>query len=356
VKIVLTPWLRVDLDVVDANVERMQRRIAALGMRLRPHVKTHKLPFLALRQIACGAVGITCQKLSEAEVMAAAGVRDILISYELLGEERLRRLRRLRRTCRVAVIADSPAVVAGLRWAAADGPASEPGDALPVCVDCDTGYGRTGVSTPAEAVALAQEIAASPGLRFAGLFTYPTVPATTRPWLVAALQALRAAGLDAEVVSSGGTPGAAVAHQVPELTEYRPGTYVYNDRMMMACGAARLEDCALRVVTAVVAVHGPHRVVLDAGSKALAADLLQGEAAHGHGLIVEYPDARIHRLSEEHGHCDFSACSRLPAVGELVSVVPNHVCTVVNLFDRVSLYRGGRFQGVVSVAARGCSQ
>ncbi len=353
----LTPYIRADLDVVEANLRRMQARFDALGIRLRPHVKTHKLPRLALRQVELGAVGVTCQKLTEAEVMVDAGVGDVLLSYNMMGEERLRRLAHLRGRCRLTVVADSLPVIEGLAWAAsvpAPRGGADPGP-LPVLVDGDTGYGRTGVSSPAEAVALAREIASRPGLRFAGLFTYPNLP-TTRPWLLQALGGLAAAGLPAEVVSSGGTPGAAHAHEVPEVTEYRPGTYVFNDRMMVDRGAAALSDCALRVVSTVVSAHPPARVIVDAGSKALTSDLLRGSVEDGYGLIVEYPEARIHRLSEEHGHCDFSACDRLPAVGEVVTIVPNHVCPVVNLFDRVALFRGGSLQEVVPVAARGCSQ
>lgn len=361
----LTPYPRVDLDVMEANLRRMQAYADAHGIALRPHVKTHKLPHVALWQIALGAVGVTCQKLSEAEVMAAAGVGDILVSYNLLGERRLRGLAALRRRCHVAVVADSLTVIEGLAWAAALPVSGErergegtggPGP-LPVLIDGDAGhYGRTGVATPDEAVALAREVAARPGLRFGGLFVYPNLPATGA-WLREALRGLAAAGLKADVVSSGGTPGAFVAHETPEVTEYRVGTYVYYDRMMVARGVATLADCALRVAAQVVSVHRPARVVLDAGSKALTSDLLRtGDVAAGYGWVVEYPEARIHTLSEEHGHVDWSGCARLPAVGETVTIIPNHVCPVVNLYDRIAFYRGERLVEVVPVAARGCSQ
>jgi D-serine deaminase-like pyridoxal phosphate-dependent protein len=350
----LTPYLLVDLDVVERNLRRMQAYCNAHGIRLRPHVKTHKLPQLARRQVELGAVGITCQKLTEAEAMASAGLTDILISYNVLGEVRLRRLASLRRRARITAVADSVPVVEGLAWAAALSPAAGP---LPVLVEVDAvGYGRTGVGTPAEAVALAREIAARPTLRFAGLMAYPHRP-EARAWIREAVSLLTAHGLPPEVVSSGGTPAAWTAHETPEVNEYRVGTYVYNDRMMMDRGAATLADCALRVVSTVVAVHGAGRVVVDAGSKALSSDLLRpGWVEGGYGLIEEYPGARIHALSEEHGHCDFRDAGRLPVVGEIVHIVPNHVCAAVNLYDRVALARGGRIEEVVPIPARGCSQ
>ena len=233
----LTPALVVDVSCMERNLARMAAYCRDHGLALRPHVKTHKLPRLAHRQLALGAAGITCQKLGEAEVMVDAGCSDVLLSYEVVGERNLLRLGALARRCRLATVADSAAVVEGLAWAAA-----RAGVTLPVLVDGDTGYHRTGVTAPAEAVALAQTIDRTPGLELRGLFTYPTLPAT-QAWLREALAGLRAAGLAAEVVSSGGTPGALATHEVPEITELRVGTYIYNDRTMVRKGAAAgLED------------------------------------------------------------------------------------------------------------------
>ncbi len=346
----LTPALCIDVDRVEANLRRMQDYCSAHRLALRPHIKTHKLPAFARLQVRLGACGITCQKLGEAEVMADGGCDDILLSYEIVGRRNLRRLTDLAGRVRVTAVADSLAVALGLSEAA-----SRAGLTLDVLVDGDTGYHRTGVSTPALAVELAQRIAALPGLRFAGLFTYPTLPAT-RSWLALALEGLRAAGLPAGTVSSGGTPGALSTHEVPEITELRVGTYIYNDRATIRQGVAGPDDCAATVLATVVSANDPERVILDAGSKALAADLLQHDPGLGHGDIAGYPAAVVRRLYEEHAVVDMTACPRLPAVGERVSVLPNHICAAVNLYDEAALVRGAAVLEVVPIAARGCSR
>lgn len=346
----LTPALCVDVERVERNLARLQGYCTQHGLALRPHVKTHKLPHLARRQLALGAVGITCQKLGEAEVMADAGCDDILLSYEVVGERNLWRLAALARRIRIITIADSPAVVDGLSAVSA-----RAGLTLPVLVDGDTGYQRTGVSAPAAAVRLAQAVDRAPGLRLRGLFTYPTLPGTG-PWLEEVLAGLHRCGLAAEVVSSGGTPGALRTHEVPQITELRVGTYVYNDRTMVRRGAAAPEDCALTILSTVISANAPERVICDAGSKALTSDLVGGDQAAGHGEVLEYAGAVVPRLYEEHAVVDMTACARLPVVGERVHLVPNHACAAVNLYDEVALVRGDVVLEVVPVAARGQSR
>lgn len=342
-----TPAVVVDLDVVERNVARIQKMCDEVGVANRPHVKTHKSPVLARLQVEAGARGITCQKLGEAEVMAEAGLDDILISYNILGEHKLGRLGRLLAGTRVTVAADNPVVVEGLPRAA-----EIAGRALPVVVEVDTGRKRAGVATVAEAVALARDIAARPGLAFAGFMLYPPEDAIaeTQVFLDAAMRGVREAGLEPAIVSSGGTPNLANLGRINGATEHRPGTYVFNDRMMLACGMARLEDCALTVYATVVSRAEPERGILDAGSKTLTADT---GGLDGHGLVLEHPRARIHKFSEEHGFLDLSACNDRPLVGEVVRVVPNHVCVVVNMVDRLVAVRGGRIVGEIDVAARG---
>ena len=240
--------------------------------------------------------------------------------------------------------------VAGLPRAAA---AVAAGRNLDVLVECDTGRQRAGVETAAEAIALAKDIAARPGLAFAGFLLYPPEnrrSRATQAFLDEAMAGVRAAGLEPRVVSSGGTPNLADLGRLVGVTEHRAGTYVFNDRMMMACGAATLDDCALHVVATVVSRAGPTRGCLDAGSKTLTSDV---GGLDGYGLILEYPEARIHKFAEEHGFIDFSACRERPQVGEVVRVVPNHVCPVVNLVDALVTTRGGKVVGEIPVAARG---
>lgn len=343
-----SPAVTIDLDVVARNVRRLQDACDAAGLANRPHVKTHKSPAIASIQRAAGAAGITCQKLGEAEVFAAAGFTDILISYNILGADKVGRLGALLKTTDVIVAADNPTVVAGLPEAGVVA-----GRPLGVVVECDTGRGRAGVETPAEAVALARAVAGRPELRFEGLLLYAPedrIP-QTQAFLEETRAGLAAHGLTARIVSTGGTPNLKTLGAVTGATEHRAGTVVFNDRMMMACGIATLEDCALHVVATVVSRAGAARGILDSGSKTLTSDT--GGGLDGFGLIREHPQARIHKLAEEHGFLDLSACAERPAVGDVVRIVPNHVCVVVNMVDRLVAVRRDEIVGEIPVAARG---
>lgn len=342
-----TPAVLIDLDRVEANLKRVQDYADTHGLKLRPHIKTHKLPRFAKRAIELGAVGITVQKLGEAEVMADAGITEIFLPYNIIGPAKLARLKALAARINIAVTADSAQTVAGLS-------ATFAGSAKPltVLVECDTGMGRCGVQSPAEAVALAQKIAASPGLHFGGLMTYPAagqVEANAQ-WLADAKAALTAANLPPEVISNGGTPDIWRAHVVKAATEHRPGTYIYMDRFQVAKNVGSFADCALTVLATVVSRPTENRAIIDAGSKALTSDTL---GMPGFGLILAYPDAVITGLSEEHGTIDLTNCPNKPAIGEKLRIIPNHACVVSNLFDRVTLISGNQVLETVHVDARG---
>jgi D-serine deaminase-like pyridoxal phosphate-dependent protein len=343
-----TPVATVDLDAVERNIRRMQDYCDQHELDFRPHIKTHKLPAVAHMQVKAGAVGITCQKLGEAEVMAAAGLDDILITFPLVGEAKAERAAALAREVKLALVGDSPAVAKGLSAVLA-----RDGIEVDFLVECDTGFRRTGVQSPAEAADLAELVSSLPGLRFAGLMTYPTLPDTTGPWLRATREEVERRGLGVERVSAGGTPTAFVNHEVEEITEVRAGTYVYGDRSCIANGAVPLESCALRVRATVVSRPTRDRAILDSGSKTLTTDPVEEGGGGGHGLIVEYPDAAVYALSEEHGHVDVSACAERPELGEVVTIVPNHACGCTNMHDEVIAHRGGRIIGLWPVAARG---
>ena len=345
-----TPCVVIDLDIVERNVRRWQERCDRLGLANRPHIKTHKLVPLARHQIAEGARGITCQKIAEAEVMADAGIEDIFITYNVLGQHKLSRLTQLARRCRIAVVADSEVVIEGLSAAMATA-----GLKLDVAIECDTGGRRCGVATPASALALAQTIDRAPGVRFGGLMTYPPaggrIPSAT--FLAEATDLCSRAGLAVDAVSSGGTPDMWLDDGLDRVTEYRAGTYIYNDRSLVVRGTARPEDCALTVLTTIVSRPTSDRAIVDAGSKSLTSDLL---GLDGYGAVRQYEAARIAALSEEHGHVDLSACEDRPAVGERVHILPNHACPVSNLADAVVLARGQRVVALHPVDARGCVQ
>jgi D-serine deaminase-like pyridoxal phosphate-dependent protein len=342
-----TPVPVVDLDVVEANLKRMQDYCDRHGLALRPHIKTHKIPALAQRQVELGARGITCQKLGEAEVMVEAGLTDIFISYPLMGEAKAARLAALAPRARMRVAVDNPVALATAASAA-----QRSGAEIGVVIEFDSGAARTGVTSVEAMLELAEAVRAAPGLRLDGLMTYPLSTASAE-FLAAALPQLEARGLQAPVLSGGGTPNAFHTHETAPVNELRVGTYIYNDRMMVAAGHAGWDDCALQLHVTVISRPTANRAVIDGGSKSFAADIMPAGVQEGYGYFPDYPEARLERLSEEHGMVDLSACARKPALGERLRVVPNHVCPVSNLHDRIALVRGGVFQGFVEVAARG---
>ncbi|MBL8165754.1 MAG: alanine racemase [Anaerolineae bacterium] len=337
-----TPSVLIDLDRMERNITRMQERCNELGLAFRPHTKTHKIPDIARMQLEAGAVGIACQKVSEAEVFTSAGINDIQIPYNIVGAQKTARLADLALYNRITVSADHPAVIAGLAEAAR---ANEM--AIRVMVDLATDIQRTGAPLD-DVVDLAKRIDADENLHFAGLLVYPS-NVTMRPAIQEALARLNEAGIGVDTVSGGGSGAALHAHEVPELTELRVGTYLFNDWSSVSKGWCSLDDCAMTVLATVVSRPTPDRVILDSGSKTLAADRWDNL----HGYIVEYPEARIYQLSEEHAHCDFSACTARPDIGERVHVIPVHTCVVTNLHDVIYGVRGETVEVSWPVAARG---
>lgn len=339
-----TPVPVVDMDRMEANISRLQKYLDQHKIANRPHVKTHKIPAIAQLQMDAGAIGITCQKVSEAEVMADAGFNDIFIPYNILGAGKLQRLMALAARVTLSVTADSAVVIHGLSEAA-----RKAGLTLTVLVECDTGAGRCGVQSPQEAAELARLIASLPNLSFGGLMTYPTNEHLD-DFVRATRSLLKEDRVSIERVSGGGTPCMWQAHTHPELTEHRAGIYVYGDRLTLRSGAVSLDHCAIKVHATVVSRPTVERGILDAGSKSLSSDL---HGLDGYGFICEYPDARIFALSEEHGHVDFSACTRQPEIGERLTIIPNHCCTVTSLFDEVVGMRNDQVEITWQVAARG---
>jgi len=342
-----TPAVTVDLDIMDANIRRVQAHLARLGVANRPHVKTHKIPALGRRQMDAGAVGITCQKLGEVEVFVEAGVADdVLLTYNILGAAKTDRLMALaKRLRRLAVVLDNETVARGLSEAGL-----RHGQDVPFLVECDTGFARTGVQTPEAALELARTASRLPRLRFEGLMTFPNRDPDTRVFFERALELFKRAGIPVPVVSGGGTPALATVDRFPMLTEHRAGTCIFNDTMVVASGWATWDDCAMRVRATVVSRPTDGRAVIDCGTKVLTSDLY---TVKGYGHVMEYPDAAIVNLSEEHGVVDLTACPDRPVVGEVVSVVPNHCCVVSNMVDELYGVRGGKVEETWRVAARG---
>ena len=356
-----TPAPVVDLARMERNLDRMADYAAAHRLALRPHIKTHKTPWLAAEQIRRGAVGVTCATPREAEVMSDVA-DDILVAYPTVGPAKARRVASLPEHVRLTVALDSTRAADDLAAAA-----REAGRRVSVLVECDLGMRRVGVQTPEEAIALANHVLARRELQYAGITFYPghiREPVDQQDGSLAALgeqlarllDALARAGLEPPVVSGGSTPTAWRTHQVRGVTEMRPGTYIYNDRTTAAVSACTSDDCALTVLATVVSTAVPRQAVIDAGSKSLGREPMRGVEGEGFGILLENPDVIVRAMSEEHGLLDLSRTTWRPAVGDRVRVIPNHVCIVVHLFDVVHGLRGKMVETSWSVAARGRSE
>lgn len=347
-----TPYLVVDLDVLEANIAAMASAARDNSVSLRPHAKTHKCREIASRQLKAGAAGLTVATVSEAEIFVDAGCTDVFIAYPLwVDRERGARLRSLLERCSLAVGVDSQEAVEALgRNTAAPGPE--------VMIEVDSGHRRTGVA-PDDAGRVAAA-ALRAGLRVRGVFTYPghsygqgmagAAAADEARALSQAAQALRAAGASAEVLSGGSTPTARLA--ASPVTEIRPGVYVFNDAQQLELGSCSADKIALTAAATVVS-RSAGRVVLDAGSKVLGAD--RAGWASGYGRLVDYPDARLIALSEHHATVSWPYGCALPELGAPLRVVPNHVCAAVNLADELVIMADGQAVERWGVAARGAN-
>ena len=352
-----TPVPVVDLDRLALNLDRMAAYAALHALRLRPHVKTHKSPRIAAEQLRRGAVGLTVATLREAEVMSEV-CNDLLLAYPPIGAARLERLARLPADVNLTVAADGMAGITALSVAAKLSRRE-----INVYVEADVGMHRVGVQGVQDAITLARQIADTPPLRFAGLMFYPghireqveeQGPAIEQ--LSNNVQryqnGLSDAGLSPDVISGGSTPLAWRVHEIPGVSEIRPGTYVYNDRTTARIGACHWDDCALTVAATVVSTAVPGQAVIDAGAKALGREPIRAEG-DGYGALLDRPDVVVSRMSEEHGILDLTHTNWRPRVGDVVRVVPNHVCIVVHLFDEIIGVRGTSVETRWPVAARG---
>lgn len=353
-----TPAPIVDLDRMERNLDRLADYTRVHGLSLRPHIKTHKSPIIAADQLRRGAVGVTCATTREAEVMSEV-CDDILVAYPPVGPARLRRLMALPSELRLTVALDSVEAIEELAAAAASAKRR-----VRVYVETDIGMRRVGAGSAAEIVALARLVDSRPALEYAGLAFYPghiresvdkqgTALTELRRGLDEIVGALAAAGLPPRVVSGGSTPTMMTTHEIPAVTELRPGTYVFNDRSTAEVGACGWEDCALTVLATVVSTAVAGQAVIDAGTKALGREPLRGANGEGYGSLLSHPEVHVRAMSEEHGMLDISRTSWKPRIGEQVRVIPNHVCIVVHLNDVVVGVRGDQVETSWPVAARG---
>jgi D-serine deaminase-like pyridoxal phosphate-dependent protein len=334
-----TPALLIDLDAMTRNLERMAARVNALGARLRPHAKTHKSSAIAAKQLSLGAIGICCQKVSEAEALVADGIGDVLVSNEVVGDRKLARLAALAKRARIGACVDQPESIALLAKAA-----QSAGSRIDVLIEIDVGGRRCGVAPGSAAVELAAEIARCDNLRFAGLQAYHgsaqhlRTPQERRAAIETAQAAVRVtldhlmnAGFSCETIGGAGTGTFLLEGGSGVWNELQPGSYVFMDcdyaRNTPDEGAnAPMFEHALFVLATVMSATSPKQAVIDAGHKALSND-------SGFPAVWQRPDLSYHRPSDEHGVLAYPEGARRLVWGEKVLLVPGHCDPTVNLYD-----------------------
>lgn len=353
-----TPALLIDLDRMERNISQMADFARQQGIDLRPHTKTHKCPEIAQMQLTAGAVGITCAKISEAEIMAAGGLNDILIANEIIGAQKYKRLFELANKVRLCVAVDSEFGTRNLNQAL-----EQAEQTLEVVIEINCGQNRAGVLPGDPALELAKKIADCNRLKLRGLMTHgghsynetskdgiEEVGIQEGTVMVQTADLLRENGVSIETVSTGSTPTVQYCGAVEGVTEIRPGTYVFYDLTQTELFACSPEDCALSVLATVTSTPAADRVIVDAGKKALTSDP-RGRAGQngGFGFIPE-KGVSINKLSEEHGviETDFKF-----EIGEKVRIIPNHACVVVNMFDEMHGIRNGQVEKVFRIGGRG---
>jgi D-serine deaminase-like pyridoxal phosphate-dependent protein len=353
-----TPALIIDLPILERNLRQAAEYSKQHGLRLRPHTKTHKIVDLARRQLSLGADGLTVAKVGEAEVMVAAGPREILIAYPVIGRSKLERLTRIAAETRVIVALDTIEAARQLSEAT-----TKAGVRVGILIEVDVGFGRMGMS-PESVRTFAQQLLILPGVTVEGIAFFPghilemcngAMPALSKLGLLVGevIEDLRSAGVPVRIVSGGSTPTLYYSHLITGMNEIRPGTYLFNDRNTLNCNACSLDECAATVLTTVVSTASEGRIIVDGGSKAFSSDAPVGTPDLSYGVILEAPDAVFYKMNEEHGYINVENCGRSFSVGEKLRIIPNHVCPAVNLYDVIYGVHDGRVEQVWKVDARG---
>jgi D-serine deaminase-like pyridoxal phosphate-dependent protein len=354
-----TPALVVDLDAFERNLKRLAERVAGTGVRLRPHAKTHKCAVIALKQMELGAVGVCCQKVSEAEALVYGGVKDVLVTNEIVGKPKLRRLMGLAGMARIATCADDPAQVAAL-----DAAAGEAGITLPVHVEVNMGGNRCGVEPGEPALALARQVMDARHLSFAGLQAYHGSAQHLRTWeerQKAIAGAVEKAGSTRDLLARSGIECANITGAGTGTFEFEAGSGIYTE---LQCGSYIFMDAdygknldrdghetrsfepSLFVWATVMSRPTEDRAIVDAGLKALGMD-------SGPPNVWDEPAARFDRASDEHGRLVISGATNRLRLGDKIKLVPGHCDPTVNLYDWYVGVRGDRVEAIWPIVARG---
>lgn len=354
-----TPAILIDLDVLDRNLKHTAELAAEAGVKLRPHFKTHKSVWIASKQLEYGATGLTCAKLGEAEVLADAGIKDILVAYPIVGEIKLQRLAALiQRGVNVTVSTDNVEVARGLSDLG-----QSIGHVIPLYVDVNTGLNRCGPEPGEEAAAVIREMSALPGIEVIGVMTHgghsygkkneedlKKVAAEEAGGLLKTKEILAGYGIHIREISVGSTPTSKYLSEQKGVTETRPGAYVFGDSGQSAMGIISGEETAMSVLTTVVSTPRNGTLIVDAGSKTFSSDL--NSHRPGYGVLKGDPDVYLERLSEEHGIVRVPE-GRTFSIGDRLEFIPNHCCVVTNLHNKLQGVRNGEVVQEINVDARG---
>jgi len=353
-----TPTLVIDLDKMEHNLQKLGDYCKRHNLQLRPHTKTHKTPEIAHMQIESAATGITVAKIGEAEIMADAGLRDIMIAYPIVSKKKLGRLTALAKRVKITVSMDSLEVAQGISHKA-----QEDGVEINLLIEVDAGLHRCGLTGVENVVTLAKAIKAMPAVTFQGLMCYPGHVAKYKDQdqeisrinnlLLEYKNALNAENLPVQVFSGGSTPMAYRSHEFTQLTEIRPGTYVFTDLNTAECPGWSLENCAASLLVTVVSTAVPGQIIIDGGSKTFSSDGGAYKELRGFGYCVEDPGLALLHMNEEHGIVSLEKAQDAHKIGDRLHFIPNHICTAVNMHEKLYGVRTGNVEKVWQVAGRG---
>ena len=358
-----TPCLVIDMDQTRKNIENMQKAVSSQGCKLRPHIKTHKMVDIARLQMECGASGICCSKVSEAEIMANGGCDDIFIAYPIIGYPRIRKALELsHRVKRLILSIDSEEGADMLERAAAIDDSI-----IEVRLEIDTGLGRTGVPVQ-KAIGLAEKICRMSHLRLTGIYTFKGLVIDGQPTddneaaardealiMNSVAMEMKNRGIHIDDISAGSTPTGIQAASTGLVTEVRPGTYVFKDYMIVKENAGSFDDISIRFYSTVVSTNHKNYAVIDGGSKCFPTDVVPFKPPYyypGYAVIEDRPDLSLSRLYEEHGIIESAEGDTGLSVGQVITLIPNHVCTAINLQNWVYFYENGTLSKHI-VDARG---
>lgn len=347
-----TPVLLIDLDIMESNIAKMADYFSKVKANLRPHTKTHKTPILAHKQINAGAIGVTCAKLGEAEIMVSSGINDILIANEVISEKKILKLAGLARHADIMVAVDDPSNVENLSNAMQMMKAK-----LRILVEVNTGMNRCGVLPGKPALELARIVSRSKNLIFSGLMGYEghtvTIPdfderkretEKSLALLIETKELIEKEGIEVEILSGGGTGTYNITGEYPGITEVQAGSYIFMDTYYR--NVLQDFDCALTILTTVISRPDSNTVIVDAGLKSVTKEL-------GIPEVKNIDGAKLVSLSEEHGKIDMSESNVNLKPGDKIELIPSHCCTTINLHDQFYGIRNDRLEAIWHIAGRG---